>query len=287
MLKSTQTNKYETACFVQEAPIDSELSPRGYKLKKSIEGKPFIIFEATLQTYDCYNRMQRRYDANNVVSVINNDERIQRLKQQNKWRGELNHPNPAIKGQQYSDIRMTIPDPLNTSHFINNDRLEGNRLRATITTHARTEAGLAATSEVVDHGAVPSFSVRLLGNMIPNAPRNAPNIRVSKVITFDMVDFPSHYEADADITPVVVESAIIDPQAMGQIIFLKELAKYCVEKDDALKVVCESFQFSPEEIMGIHKGDIIIEQNAAKIAIPLKGDIRKEALSIITERGII
>lgn len=287
MLKSTQTNKYETACFVQEAPIDSELSPRGYKLKKSIEGKPFIIFEATLQTYDCYNRMQRRYDANNVVSVINNDERIQRLKQQNKWRGELNHPNPAIKGQQYSDIRMTIPDPLNTSHFINNDRLEGNRLRATITTHARTEAGLAATSEVVDHGAVPSFSVRLLGNMIPNAPRNAPNIRVSKVITFDMVDFPSHYEADADITPVVVESAIIDPQAMGQIIFLKELAKYCVEKDDALKVVCESFQFSPEEIMGIHKGDIIIEQADSKIAIPLKGDIRKEALSIITERGII
>jgi hypothetical protein len=287
MLKSTQTNKYETACFVQEAPIDSELSPRGYKLKRSIEGKPFIIFEATLQTYDCYNRMQRRYDANNVVSVINNDERIQRLKQQNKWRGELNHPNPAIKGQQYSDIRMTIPDPLNTSHFINNDRLEGNRLRATITTHARTEAGLAATSEVVDHGAVPSFSVRLLGNMIPNAPRNAPNIRVSKVITFDMVDFPSHYDADADITPVVVESAMINPQAIGQIVFLKELAKYCAEQDEALKVVCESFQFSPEEIMGIHKGDIIIEQNAAKIAIPLKGDIRKEALSIITERGII
>jgi hypothetical protein len=182
---------------------------------------------------------------------------------------------------------MTIPDPLNTSHFINNDRLEGNRLRATITTHARTEAGLAATSEVVDHGAVPSFSVRLLGNMIPNAPRNAPNIRVSKVITFDMVDFPSHYDADADITPVVVESAMINPQAIGQIVFLKELAKYCAEQDEALKVVCESFQFSPEEIMGIHKGDIIIEQNAAKIAIPLKGDIRKEALSIITERGII
>jgi hypothetical protein len=284
MLKSTKTNKYETACFVQESPTPSELSPRGYKLKRSIEGKPFIIFEATLQTYDCYNRMQRRYDANNVVSVINNDERIQRLKQQNKWRGELNHPNPAIKGQQYSDIRMTIPDPLNTSHFINNDRLEGNRLRATITTHARTEAGLAATSEVVDHGAVPSFSVRLLGNMIPNAPRNAPNIRVSKVITFDMVDFPSHYDADADITPVVVESAIIDPT---KIVFLKELAKYCAEQDEALKVVCESFQFSPDEIMGIHRGDIIFEQNESKIAIPLKGDIRKEALSIITERGII
>ena len=134
-MKSTQTNKYETACFIQEAPTSSEISPRGYKLKKSIEGKPFIIFEATLQTYGCYNRMQRRYDAQNVVSVINNDERIQTLKRQNKWRGELNHPNPDIKGTQLTDIRMTIPDPLNTSHFINNDRLEGDRLKATITTH--------------------------------------------------------------------------------------------------------------------------------------------------------
>lgn len=286
-MKSTQTNKYETACFIQEAPTSSEISPRGYKLKKSIEGKPFIIFEATLQTYGCYNRMQRRYDANNVVSVINNDERIQTLKRQNKWRGELNHPNPDIEGTQLTSIRMTIPEPLNTSHFINNDRLEGDRLKATITTHPRTEAGLSVVSEVVDLGAVPSFSVRLLGNMIPNAPRSQPNIRVSKVITFDLVDFPSHPNADADIAPgVVTESAIITPEAVGQIIFLKELAKYCAERDDTMKVVCESFQISTDEIMGIHNGDIIVEQNASKIAIPLKGDIRREALSFIMERGL-
>lgn len=286
-MKSTQTNKYETACFIQEAPTSSEISPRGYKLKKSIEGKPFIIFEATLQTYGCHNRMQRRYDAQNVVSVINNDERIQTLKRQNKWRGELNHPNPDIKGTQLTDIRMTIPEPLNTSHFINNDRLEGDRLRATITTHPSTEAGLSVTSEVVDLGAVPSFSVRLLGNMIPNAPRSQPNIRVSKVITFDLVDFPSHPNADADIAPgVVTESAIFDPrmiEAVERVVFLKELAKYCAEQDETLRVVCESFQFSPNEIMGIHNGDIIIEQDASRIALPLAGDIRREALSFIME----
>lgn len=286
-MKSTQTNKYETACFIQEAPTSSEISPRGYKLKKSIEGKPFIIFEATLQTYGCYNRMQRRYDAQNVVSVINNDERIQTLKRQNKWRGELNHPNPDIKGTQLTDIRMTIPDPLNTSHFINNDRLEGDRLKATITTHPRTDAGLSVVSEVVDLGAVPSFSVRLLGNMIPNAPRSMPNIRVSKVITFDLVDFPSHPNADGDIAPgVVTESAIITPEGVGQIVFLKELAKYCVEQSENLQVVCESFQFSPNEIMGINNGDIIVEQDASRIAIPLPQDVRREALSFIMERGL-
>lgn len=286
-MKSTQTNKYETACFIQEAPTSSEINPRGYKLKKSIEGHPFIIFEATLQTYGCHNRMQRRYDAQNVVSVINNDERIQTLKRQNKWRGELNHPNPDIKGTELTDIRMTIPEPLNTSHFINNDRLEGDKLKATITTHPETAAGRSVTSEVVDLGAVPSFSVRLLGNMIPNAPRNMPNIRVSKVITFDLVDFPSHPNADADIAPgIVTESAIITPEAVGQIIFLKELAKYCTEKDENLRVVCESFQISTDEIMGINNGNIVIEQAASRIMIPLEGDVRREALSYIMEGGM-
>ena len=95
-LKSTQTNPYETACFIQEAPISSELSPKGYKVKKSSTGLPFCVFDATLQTFNCYNRMGRRYDAQNLVSVIESDERIQTLKKQNKWRGELNHPNPDI-----------------------------------------------------------------------------------------------------------------------------------------------------------------------------------------------
>ena len=35
MLKSTQTNKYETACFVQEAPINSGLERKGLTIKTS------------------------------------------------------------------------------------------------------------------------------------------------------------------------------------------------------------------------------------------------------------
>ena len=116
--------------------------------------------------------------------------------------------------------------------------------------------------------------------MIPNAPVNQPNMRVSKVITFDMVDFPSHAGAQADITPSV--------HMEGSVIFLKELAKYCCEQDkDGLGVVCESFQISTDVIMGINNGSIVVEQcDSSRIHIPLKGDIRKEALSIIMERGI-
>lgn len=277
MLKSNQTNKYETACFVQEAPTMSELGANGYTVSHSAEGLPYPEFESTLMTFNEYNRMRRRYDAHNIDTVISTDERINDLLRRNQWRGEWNHPNPDIKGQQYSDIRMTIPEPMRTSHFITKPRLEGDRYRGHIIIHPRTECGRAVTSEIMDIGAVPCFSVRLLGNMIPNAPINQPNMRVSKVITFDMVDFPSHAGAQADITPTVHQE--------GSIIFLKELAKYCCEQDETMKVVCESFEFSTDEIMGIKDGSIVVEQADAKIHIPLRGDIRKEALSIIMEGG--
>lgn len=280
MLKSTQTNKYETACFVQEAPTSSGLRPGGYKIKKSSTGNPYVVFEATLWSFDNYNRMHRRYDKNNAEQVITSDERIQTLKAQNKWRGELNHPNPDIKGQQYSDIRMTIPEPMRTSHFINKDKFVGDKYRATITTHPSTECGRALTSEIVDLGAVPSFSVRLLGTMIPNAPIGHPNMRVTKVITFDEVDFPSHPDANADIVAAVQESA--------NVVFLKELAKYCCDKDENLNVICESFQISPEEIVGISNDpSVIIEQaDTSRLRIPLAGEIRREALAILSNRGL-
>jgi len=278
-LKSTQTNKYETACFVQEAPTSSEMDPRGFKVFVSSDGHHYCEFDATLQTFGSQNRMRRQYDPHNLVAVIDNDERIQTLVKQNKWRGELNHPNPDIKGEQYSDIRMTIPEPMRTSHMIRHNRLEGDKYKGIITTHPGTECGRAASSEIIDLGAVPSFSVRLLGSMIPNAPIGRPNMRVTKVITYDMVDFPSHRNADGDVKPIVHQE--------GNIIFLNQLAKYCVDQSENLKVVCESFEISPEELMGINNdGEIEISTiDNARIRIPLENEIRREALNILMKRG--
>lgn len=273
MLKSTQTNKYETACFIQEAPTMNEIAPGELKVLKTIDGFPYAKFRACVQTYGCYNRMHRNYDMGNVSSVVRGDERITTLKRNNQWRGEWNHPNPDIKGQEYSDIRMTIPEPTRTSHFLNNDIFADNRMTCEITTHPKTESGRAYSSEIIDLGAIPSYSVRVLGVAIPNAPAGQANIRVTKFITADAVDFPSHQQAEADIKRI---------QESCNVIFLKELAKYCTEQDENMRVVCESFMISPEEIMGIHEGSIIIEQaDMSKMRIPLKGDIRREAISII------
>lgn len=278
-LKSTQTNKYTTACFIQEAPTSSEMDPRGFKVFVSSDGHHYCEFDATLQTFNCENRMKRQYDPQNLVSVINNDERIQTLVRQNKWRGELNHPNPDIRGQQYSDIRMTIPEPMRTSHMIRKNRLVGDRYKGIITTHPGTECGRAASSEIIDLGAVPSFSVRLLGNMIPNAPQGQPNMKVTKVITYDMVDFPSHRGADGDVTPIVHQE--------GTVIFLNQLAKYCVDESENLKVVCESFEITPEELTEVNNGNLVIDANdGARIRIPLEHEIRREAMNILMKRGL-
>lgn len=274
MLKSTQTNKYETACFIQEAAHDYGDKNKGYTLKKSVSGHPFVEFYTTLWSFGHDNRMGRRYDETNCRRVIETDERIQRLKAQHKWRGELNHPNPEIRGQQFSDIRMTIPEQRKSSHIIFDDQFVSNLYKAKIRTLAGTEDGRSATCEIVDNNAIPSFSVRLLGNMIPNAPKCQPNMRVNKVITFDMVDFPSHQEADADIPITTMESA--------NVMYLKDLAKYCAEQDENTQVVMESFQLSMDELMGIKDGTLKFEQkDGSKIWLPLKGDIRKEAINFL------
>ena len=286
-LKSTQTNQYETACFIQESPQSSEISPNGYVVKKSVFGTPYCEFDTTLQTFNCYNRMGRRYDAQNMDSVIKTDERIQTLLRQNKLISEYSHPAPLIKGQQLTDIRMTIPDDLNGCNYLSKLRLEGDRYRGHATTIATTDAGKFLTSLVVDQGGVPSYSVRLLGNMIPNARPNSPNIRVNKVITWDCVSFPSHHDANADITPRNYnESATMnlegDEHGFGRVVFLQELAQYCAEKSENMQVIMESFEISLDEITGIRDGSIIIDSHdKSRIAIPLKGDTYREAMNIL------
>jgi hypothetical protein len=91
---------------------------------------------------------------------------------------------------------------------------------------------------------------------------------------------------EADIEPVHQESYVPHHEGEGKVVFLQELAKYCCEQDENMAVVCESFEISPNEIMTISKdASIICEQaDTSKIIIPLKSDIRREALSIL--RGI-
>lgn len=282
-LKSTQTNPYTLSCFIQEAATYSEVEPGQAKIKRAINGNPYCVFPALLQTYSVYNRMNRMYSIKNVQDKVDNDERIITLESQNKWRGELNHPNADVKGQVLSDIRMTIPEPTKSSHFINHHKFENNRFTAEITTHPNSEPGIQVTSETVDLHITPSFSVRVCGTMIPNAPYGTPNINVTRVITVDWVDFPSHINADGDIRNIVESYAV---ENYANAVYLKELAKYCVDQNEKLKIVCESFQISAEELMGVTTdGSLMIhQQDSSKIRIPLPSEIRRDAINNLMGR---
>ena len=276
MLKSNQDDKYSTCCFIQEAAPAPEMSGL-IVLKSEVDGKPYCQFDSTLWSFDHMNRMHRWYDINNAKQVITSDERIQDLKKRGIWRGEWNHPNPDIEGTQLTAIRMTIPEPMRTSHYIDNDRFEGMKYRARITTASGTPTGQAVNHEILDRKAIEAFSVRLMGMMIPRSPVGRPNMNVKRVITFDMVDFPSHDDAVADVTRPVVEYVSCT--------FLKDLAKYCAEQDESLAVVCESFEISPEELFGITTESVEIHQDGNKILIPTPMKIRDEVASILRGRS--
>ena len=118
---------------------------------------------------------------------------------------------------------------------------------------------------------MPSFSVRILGVAIPNAGPGQPNVRVNKVITVDAVDYAAHEGADGDITAKIMES-------YADVFFLKELAKHCVQSDEGLKVICESFEIGMDDILGLTSDSSTIcmcSQNG-RMFIPLKSEIKDE-----------
>ena len=47
-------------------------------------------------------------------------------------------------------------------------------------------------------------------------------------------------------------------------------------------MVCESFEISMDELMGVQNESIIVEQaDGCKMHIPLRGEVRREALNIL------
>ena len=52
-----------------------------------------------------------------------------------------------------------------------------------------------------------------------------------------------------------------------------------------MKAICESFQISVDELMGIQNESIVVEQaDGCRMHIPLRGEVRREALNILLNR---
>lgn len=240
-LKSTQTDKNQIAVAIMES-ADFEIGKRdGFNIKKSVYGNPFVEYDSPMLSFNKKNRNKHRYDKEQFKSCVESDERLIDLKSRRIWRGRWNHPAAQYNGQELSKIVMTIPEPMESSHMLSNDRFEGDFYVAHVISLPETPPGKAFTSELIDLGAITGYSVRLMGVAKPNAGFDEPNIIVSKLITVDAVDYPSDKDAIPNVNPIV-EGASME---------LTELAKYCAENDSLMRIVCESFEISKDDVLNV------------------------------------
>ena len=74
----------------------------------------------------------------------------------------------------------------------------------------------------------------------------------------------------------------------ARVVDMGNLAKYCAEQDENLRVICESFEISKDEIMGFSETGnsiAVAQKDKSKILIPMRSDIRREAANIL--KGMI
>ena len=69
-LKSTQTNKYETACFVQEAGVGANMDRGTLKiLKNKYDGRSYCKFDSVLWSFAGKNRMISKMQKSLLIPI--------------------------------------------------------------------------------------------------------------------------------------------------------------------------------------------------------------------------
>jgi hypothetical protein len=245
-------NELDTLCYIHEQTsyVSDYKGNFGYEVVPTGANRFYVKFPAVLQSFDTMNRNGRSYDANNIMDCINNDDYIQSMLKQNSWMGEIDHPAAEKKGEELTINRIANPDLKKTSHYIRKPVLHGNLLEANIQTDSSNENGMNMAIKIVDGKIVPCFSARVLGSL--KNVMGKPVVHVNKLVTYDWVLYPSHKEAMAKITQPVMEAAnAIKDYAGKQIIFLKELAQMAANNSKETEWLCESFDLSIDDVVGL------------------------------------
>ena len=257
-------NSLDALCYIQEQTSyeDDYLNNFGYE--RVDEGSRFYIkFPAVLQSFGVRNRNGREYDAQNIMNCIETDDYIQSQLKCNSWMGEIDHPAPQHQGEELTIQRIANPNMEKTSHYIRSPRLNGNLLEANIQTDSSTDAGMNMAIKIVDGKIVPCFSARVLGAMNNNGGRRI--VKVRKLVTYDWVLYPSHSEAMAKINQPLQESVNIMENYMNQkIIMFPELAKMAAKSSEETKMLCEAFELSEDDIIGVTESgnSIVVKENS-------------------------
>lgn len=243
--------------------IAEETNSDNYKVTDvDVIDKPgafFVRFKACLQSFGVMNRNGRCYVKENVMNNLQT-ERIQSMIKDGCFYGECDHPQAYIKDRPLSSERINTIDMHNTTHKMLNPHCEGNLLMSDIESDAGTDVGVGLAKKMAQGGYNPSFSCRAIAGI--GMMNGRPTVDVKKIITYDLVLFPSHREASkvAGSEKFISKPAhVMTESCKGTLVPLTDIIDVAGNKCDNAKIVMEAFDLTPNNIVGVdRKKDLII-----------------------------
>ena len=268
----------DTLCYLQEQTSFEEdyAGKFGYEVH-DLGSRLYVDFDAVLQSFGDKNRNGRAYDADNIWDCICTDDYIQSMLQCNSWLGERDHPSAELTGQELTLNRISNPQLGNTSHYIRSPRLTPDKtlLEAKIQTDSSTDAGTEMAIKIIDGKMIPCFSARVLGALQKRV--GIPVVHVRKLITYDWVLYPSHKQAMAKIQQPIMEAAtLLATAAACKMIMLPELAKMAMNNDEGMKWLCESFELTENDLLGVTEtgNSVMIQEKGQNVYLQPITDAR-------------
>lgn len=276
----------DTLCYIQEqSSFEDDYDGKfGYEVHDR-GSRFYVTFPAILQSFGHANRNGREYDFDNIVRCIETDEYINTMLKNNSWMGELDHPDAEKTGEDLTVKRIANVDMRKSSHYIRSPKGSPDRkfITANIQTDSSNEDGMNLAIKVVDGHIVPCFSARVLGSKAPGTNK----IFVRKLVTYDAVLFPSHKEAEAQIHQPLMESVDEASRMMGvKIVYFPELARMAAGNSDETKMLCEAFELTEQDIIGVTGtgNSVVLNENGNTYVQPISSSIiRKRTKSALMD----
>lgn len=292
-------------CFLSEevsTPDDQHWGSNSYTVEaKNIgdtnESILSVFYDGCLQTFGDVNFNQRIYEGEDVYGAFMSDVHAQNKYRRNKLTGELGHPIPMMEGEELSFTRLCEVPKERSAIIIRDMRLDGNRMMGHIQTDPGTQNfGVNIAKSIIGAGYVPSHSLRSFGIIRPGTERNGCKgiVSVKKFITYDLVESPSHEQANATFTPKreeTMKGAYIkkfesvenfEKQDSSIIIPYQDLAYYAMQESKQ-GYLMEAFQLQDDSIFGVTKSgqSVILKDRDDIFYVPVTEDVHREIRDVM------
>jgi hypothetical protein len=231
--------KAEFVGYIFCESVATEYDYRNVKRKKN----GIAVIETVLQEAGIPNRNGRVYPKD-VLSHALDGAYVQEKINTNSWLGESNHPNDKSLERQLS------VDMNNTSHLITKywwDKTDPNLLVGIVET-AYNDIGRNLAGLILENNMRASFSMRGVGDVLKAGGRITVK-KPMRLVTYDLVNYPSHVKAYQRSTNTIISEATPIP--------ISELAVYAAERS-------EEFRQLNEEILHINESDLLLSFNENK-----------------------